>query len=314
LALRNIAKRAAFQAYGIGARIGCRFTLTESNADGIQPIAGTRAGPNPLHDAAQRTFERKDTGRAPSYRETVRAFASSVSEKHIRQAKMQCAHLRNEFVCEVESAVGEFIGARMHRFPKLAADLLARFACGALPASTSRALHRAARRACDARMRRMSGTTALVSPSFFAVFASEPDQSAELNAVLVNARVDALLATVRERASKSGNAARAARTHAQLLEAAREYFIASIAGTATELPSSGIVRESAPVGFNVCQTFRGKRLIASRREVVRETRGERLGSRALYHRMRRLADFTRDAELQDALARVGAIAQQRAAR
>lgn len=314
------------------------FEVTERNAENIT-LRASKGGKNPLCDAAQRTFERKDIGRAPTYANAVRALSSRIADKHVRQSKMRVEHLRAEFVTEAESAIGEAIAYRIHRFPTLAADLLPRFAIGCLSSATTRALHRVARRACDARSARMAGKSRLVEPSFFNLFADgEADgTSRELTAIWVNARCDELLSLVKARGSHSGNAMRAASAHARLIEDARAFFLASIEGEAAPLPSSGLVRASVPVGFNVAETrhtktakqaradaseffgpsasaFSGERhaskageaggkLVASSSYVVAETRGERLAPSALYKRLLRLADFTGDNGIRAALSR-----------
>lgn len=300
------------------------FTLTEANACNVNPTS-CMGGVNPQHDAAQRTFERKDRGTPPTYQSAVRALAIRIAEKHVRQARMRCEHLRSELVTEIESAVGEFIGTRVVRFPVLASDLLARFAIGALPSSTVRALHRCARRACDARMARMAGKSKLVEPSFFNLFCDESaERSSELDTVFVNARVDYLLGLVRERAGTSGNAARAAKAHCALLEQARTYFLASIAGESVALPSAGLTPVSVPVGFNASALRQTKakaqahadgerfadtapdvsgKVLQSQGYVVTESRGTHLANSALYMRMLRMARFVGAPDVVDALAR-----------
>ena len=193
------------------------FEITEANAENVT-VRKIKGGLRPLTDTA----DKKEKGTAANYRTAVRSFASRVANRHVRQSIMRCEHLRAELVTETESATGEFFAVRLARFPTLAADLLARFALGILPPSTSRNLHRIARRACDARMSRMAGRTKLVEASFFNLFGDESaERSTELDAVFVNARVDALLATVRERGKKNGHEGRAAKAHAKLLEDAR---------------------------------------------------------------------------------------------
>ena len=280
-------------------------------------VRKSKGGLRPTRDAA----DAKDKGTAASYRAAVAQLARSVSEKHVRQARMRCEHLRAELAREVESAAGEFFARRLARAPRLSSDLLARFALGILPASTLRNLHKCARRACDARMARMGGKSKLVEPSFFNLFSDESaERCAELDAVFVNARVDALLAIVREKSARSGNAARAGKAHAQLLESARAYFLASIKGEAVALPSAGLVASVSEVGLNVCETrsasatretagpaqryapralpSKGPLVVdardgrASVSEVVRETRGTSLANSALYFRLARLAKFT----------------------
>jgi hypothetical protein len=283
------------------------FEVTEANAENIT-VRPFKAGVNPLYDAAQRTFERKDKGNPPTYQNAVRALANRIAEKHVRQARMRCEHLRAELVVESASAIGEFIAVRVSRFPLLAQDLLARFACGALPSSTARALHRCARRACDARMARMGGRSQLVEPSFFNIFTDESaDRCAELDAVFVNSRIDYLLGLVRARGATSGNANRAAQAHAKLLEEARAYFLASIAGEAVNLPAHGLNPVSVPVGFNVVETkiHDGKRekLVASEGYLVTEGKGQRLSASALWMRIDRLASFTGSRDIRDALGR-----------
>ena len=282
-------------------------------------VRKSKGGLRPLADAK----DAKDKGKAASYREAVRSFATNVANKHVRQSVMRCDHLRAEFVTEIESAVGEFFAVRLARFPKLASDLLARFSLGILSASTSRNLHRTARRACDARMSRMGGRSKLVEPSFFNLFCDFiAERSTELDAVFVNARIDYLLAIVRERGSRNGNEARAARAHVKLLEQAREYFLASIKGEAVSIPSAGLVPSFSEVGFNTCETRKAsaaaqvsgpsQRLAAracaakgplteSKGEVIREARGQSLANSALYFRLARLAKFTGAADISAAL-------------
>jgi len=176
----------------------------------------------------------------------------------------------------------------------------------------------------------MNGKTKLVEPSFFNLFGDESaDRCTELDAVFVNARVDALLATVRERGEKNGNARRAAKSCEQLLEQARAYFLASIKGEAVSLPSAGLVPSVSEVGFNTCETrvasaagcvngpvqrlapagcvAKGPLTIdprdgfASKGETIRETRGEKLASTSLYRRLARLAEFTGATDVSAAL-------------
>ena len=296
------------------------FEITAANAENIT-VRKSKGGLRPLTDAA----DAKDKGPAASYRAAAHSLAVNVANKHVRQAVMRCEHLRAELVVEIESAAGEFFAVRLARFPALAADLLARFALGILPPSTSRNLHRVARRACDARMSRMSGKTKLVEPSFFNLFGDESaERCTELDAVFVNARVDALLATVRERGKKNGNEGRAAKAHARLLEDARAYFLASIKGEAVSLPSAGLVASVSEVGFNVCETRDAsaaacvngpvQRLAPaacvakgpateSKGEIIRETRGEKLASTSLYKRIARMAEFTGATDIAAALGR-----------
>lgn len=279
----------------VTARNPVPFEVTEANAGNIGDAFGPISNVNPHHDTVQRTFERREakTDRA-NYRAHVHLLACNVADKHVRQAKMPCAHLRAEFVAEIESAIGEAIAFRMSRFPALASDLLARFACDALPNSTRRALHRIARKACDARMRRMSGATALVEPAFFNVFTDEPEQSAELNAVFVNARCDALLSKVRARASTNGNAARAARAHESLIETARAYFLASIAGDSVQLPAHGLTRERKEVGTHravFIAVNSNAPLAFATTDASEETGRETLTASALYKRIARLEEF-----------------------
>lgn len=297
------------------------FQLTEANIENVNPTS-CKGGLNPQHDAPQRTFERKDAtnyqgarkgnearasrdATAPTYRSVVHALAVRIADKHVRMARMRCDHLRHELICEVESAVGAFLAVRISRFPVLARDLFARFACRALPTSTVREMHRVARRACDARMARMGGKTELVELSFFNLFTDESaERCAELDAVFVNARVDFLLGEARARGSFGGNAARSLRAHTALLEYARACFLASIAGTSVALPPSGLVPVQVPVGFNHSQTFIGKRLVESEGTVVTErARGGKvqLTHTALYHRILRLARFVRDPAIVAAL-------------
>jgi len=301
-------------------RSNVAFEITDANAENIT-VRKSKGGLRPLTDTA----DAKDKGTAANYRAAVRSFAVNVANRHVRQARLRCEHLRAEFVTEVESAAGEFFAVRIARFPTLASDLLPRFALGILPASTSRNLGRVARRACDSRMARMSGKTKLVEASFFNLFGDESaERCTELDAVFVNARVDALLATVRERGKKNGNEGRAAKAHAKLLEQARAYFLASIEGKPVFLPSAGLVASVAEVGFNVCETrvasaaacvngpvqrlapagcvAKGP-LTESKGEVIRETRGEKLASTSLYKRIARMAEFTGATDVSVALGR-----------
>ena len=296
------------------------FEVTAANAANIT-VRKSKGGLRPLTDCA----DAKDKGPAANYRAAVHSFAVNVANRHVRQSIMRCEHLRAEFVTEVESAAGEFFAVRLARFPTLASDLLARFALGILPPSTSRNLQRVARRTCDARMSRMSGKTKLVEASFFNLFGDESaERCTELDAVFVNARVDALLAIVRERGKKNGNEGRAAKAHEKLLEDARAYFLASIKGEAVSLPSAGLVPSVSEVGFNVCETRVASAagcvngpvqrlapaacvatgpVVKSRGEVIRETRGEKLASTSLYKRIARMAEFTGATDVSAALGR-----------
>src|SRR5262245_39726192 len=71
------------------------YELTARNSESIT-IRKSKGGVNPLHDATQRAFERRDVGNAPTYQTTVRTLSLRIADKHIRQAKMRCAHLRDE--------------------------------------------------------------------------------------------------------------------------------------------------------------------------------------------------------------------------
>lgn len=282
------------------------YALTDENADSIT-IRASKGGANPLHDAAQRSFERKDTGTAPTYANAVHSLATRITDRHVRQARMRCDHLHDELVTESKSAIGEFLAIRVSRFPILASDLIARFACNALPATTVRALHKCARRACDARMARMGGKSKLVDPSFFNLFCDESaERSSELDTVFVNARIDYLLGLVRVKGSLNRNANRAAQAHAKLLEQARSYLLASIAGNAVSLPSAGLVPINVPVGFNVSETFTGTKPLPNKRiatssYAVNESRGTHLAPTALYKRIARLASFVGATDIAESL-------------
>jgi len=289
------------------------FEITEENSVNINPlpIKGLY-GKNPLHDAAQRTFERKDLGLEANYRNAVRTLANHIAHRHVRQARMRCEHLLHELQDEAIGAINEFLGVRAARFPKLAQDLLSRFALGALPLSTLRALHRCARRACDARMSRMGGKNQLVDPSFFNLFVdASTDEGAELNeqrsteldAVFVNNRIDYLLGLVRQKGSRSGNANRAAQAHVKLLETARAYFLASLADEPVALPSAGLVPEPVTVAENVL-TVRRKGMFVSRScSEVKDTGSQRLAPTALYKRILRMAEFAHATDILEALSR-----------
>lgn len=179
IAKANARKRDAFADRIRAGDTSCTHEVTEANACNItlRPSkSGTvRPGRYVPTKSASKAQSADRPAPAPSFATAVRAFAVRVSEKHVRQAKLDVRHLRAEFVTEVESAAGEFFAVRLARFPSLAADLLPRFACDALPRSTVRALNRAARRACDARMRRLAKREQAFAPSFFNVFADEND-------------------------------------------------------------------------------------------------------------------------------------------
>lgn len=279
------------------------YKVTEANVENINPkrVKGIY-GKNPNYDAVQRTFERKDTGTAPSYRDAVLTFAGRVADVHVRQARMRCDHLRHEFVDEIMSAVGDFVAVRMSRFPRLARDLLARFACAALPRSTLKEMHRVARRACDARMSRMAGKSMLVEPTFFNMFTDESaERSSELDMVFVNSRIDYLLGLVRERGAINGNSRRAAEAHTGFLGLVRSYFAASISGHPVKLPSAGLVPVQVPVAFNITRYSVGGKQVRCSGEIVTEQRGLSLAHNALYKRVARLASFVGAQDVQDAL-------------
>jgi hypothetical protein len=283
-----------------------KFEITEANKDSIT-IRASKGGKRASQSGAKHKGDPVSPERrrlAESYRTAAHALAVRISEKHVRQARMRCDHLIGDLRIEIESVIGEFFAVRLARFPILASDVLARFAVGALPSSTVRALHRVARRACDQRMARMGGKSQLVDPSFFNLFADDSaDRSSELDTVFVNARIDYLIGLVRAKAGTSGNAKRGSLAHVSLLESARAYFIASINGDRVSLPSAGLVPVQVPVGFNTCQTFAGKKLIETKGEIVKETRGSRLANSALYMRLLRLARFAGAPDVVGALAR-----------
>ena len=276
----------------------------------------------------------------PTYRDTVLALATRIADRHIRTAQIPCSHLREEFITDASSAISAYLAAplgvfyaaddvkREHpkvRFAFLMGDVVPRFAIGALPARMNLAMHRTARKACDARMRRMGGKDDAVDPSFFNLFTDDSaDRSSELDMVFVNARIDYLLGLVRARCAVSGNAARAAKAHIALLESARAYFIASIKGEAVSLPSAGLVASKSEVGFNVSElrSTKGEKLpqgptqrhalparatqrtvLETSAYVVSESRGTHLANSALYMRLLRLARFTGEADVLSALSR-----------
>src|SRR5436305_10124205 len=82
------------------------FTVKGEN---INPKPTKGGGVNPFYDAAQIAFERKDVGKAMDYRNANETHARGIAEKHIRQAKTECGHLRDEFVTEIQSATNEFL-------------------------------------------------------------------------------------------------------------------------------------------------------------------------------------------------------------
>ena len=127
-----------------------------------------------------------------------------------RQRDISAEHRADLFV-EAQSAIGEFIAARVCRFPRLASALLARFSAGTLPRASRRALHAAARLAIRRRAERLSGfvPTAPIRP----LTVSEARN--------VRRQIDALLVQVRRMGGRSEYAGRAARAHAALLIAHR---------------------------------------------------------------------------------------------
>lgn len=210
---------------------------------------------------------------ALAYREQVAIWAARCAKTYIARSPRDCSHLQSEFVAEAQSAVGEALAVRLHRFPTLAGDLLARFGCDALPSSTRRALRRVAFRAMDTRLRRLVHD-ARIEPAHLAVFWADsphPEGSAAADsqrrdsAEFINARIDLLLRLVRERGTKNGHAARAAAAHARLLEEARKHFLAAVRG-------------EGPVTVPAASLVNG-----------------RLSKSALYCRLYRLADFLGDA-------------------
>jgi hypothetical protein len=281
------------------------FEITEENSVNINHLSiNGLYEKNPLHDVAQRTFDRKDVGTAPTYQNAVERLANHIARRHVRQARMRCDHLLHELEVEAESAIGEFFAIRIHRFPTLAQDLLSRFVLGALPSSTLRALHRTARRACDARMSRMAGKNQLVDPSFFNLFTddSADERSTELDAIFVNSRIDYLLGLVRLNGSRSGNANRSAQAHVKFLESARAYFLASIAGEPVTLPSAGLVAVKRIEAVNTVKMWLKGHFVGSAKSPVKETTGERqLAPTGLYNRIRRLAHFTGEKAIAEQL-------------
>lgn len=208
---------------------------------------------------------------ALAYREQVTRWADNIARTYIARSPVDGAHLSAEFSAEAQSALGEALALRIYRFPKLARDLLARFACGALSSATRKALRRCALRACDARLRRLKHDRPLESAHLDVFWSASPqpegsaaaDSQARDSREFVHTRIDCLLALVRARVT-NGNQARAAAVHCKLLEEARAVLLASIAGESIRPPAAGLIR---------CEE------------------DQRLAKSALYFRLYRLARF-----------------------
>jgi hypothetical protein len=122
---------------------------------------------------------------------------------------------RHELTLEAQAAIGEFLGKRVVRFPRLASRLLARFAAGSLPDAMMSRLRRVACVAVREQVERIA-------------LASVPTLTArELGRV--NEQVDAMLVQVRKASTRSPRAARAAQAHAALLEQYRAAALAAVA-------------------------------------------------------------------------------------
>lgn len=222
---------------------------------------------NPLFDAAQRTFEKREQVDTRTLRETVRSYVKSktgavflvsktrattndeartlatyrnfthvlacrIADKYVRRAKVSCAHLRSEFVYEIESAIGLAIANRLARFPRLTSDLLARFACEAIPNTTRRALHFAALKACDRILRHMAKNETHETSYFDAFDASEETTTTDASKLArIEQRCAELLDTLAQREARAtGNRERGhVRAARKLVERAREWAQASVA-------------------------------------------------------------------------------------
>lgn len=208
---------------------------------------------------------------ATAYRVQVGHWADNIARIYVARSPVDCAHLSAEFSAEAQSAIGEALALRIHRFPRFAGDLLARFACGALSVATRKALRRSALRACDARLRRLTHDKPLESASLDVFWSHSPqpegsaaaDSQARDSREFVNARIDCLLSLIRARVT-NGNQARAAAAHCKLLEEARAVLLDSIAGESIRPPAAGLIRYEE---------------------------GQRLAKSSLYFRLYRLARF-----------------------
>ena len=92
---------------------------------------------------------------AAIYRAAVTAAARCIVAK---EHEVTSGSVRDDLVLEAQSAIGEFLGTRLARFPRLASQLLARFADGTLPRPMQYALRRAARTAVRQRKAHRSVT------------------------------------------------------------------------------------------------------------------------------------------------------------
>lgn len=203
-----------------------RKTVIAKGGEGCAMGAGARI--QQTHTVLRVHVSEKARG---NYRAFLATLAQRIAEKYISRAKVSCAHLRSEFVAEIESAIGLALATRVSRFPRLASDLLARFACDALPNSTRRALHFAALKACDARVRHLAKNETHET-SYFDAFDETPETTLcdESKLARINARCDSLLRTLAEKESRAtSNRERGAlRSARKQVERAREWAIASV--------------------------------------------------------------------------------------
>jgi hypothetical protein len=255
----------------------------------------------------QRVSVEKIQKDAPTYPNAIRAYAAKIASASCRRSRLKRDHLRLDMETEAASAAGEFFAKRIHKFPTLTEDLLTRFILGALPSSTSRNLAKACLRACDNRMGRMSGRTKLVDTKFFNVFSDRPGQDLGETEARAIKRIRYLRTKVNERASVNGNAARAARSHLALLDAAEAYALHCINSMDTqyrdgdgekdrgvELPDSGLKRETKIAGtsravFIATKTSEAIRIVNT--DTVEQTGEQVLTSKALWCRVSRLLAF-----------------------
>lgn len=305
---------------------------------------------NPLHDTAQRVYEKKTYTRGNVIRKVTRfksasghvftkevheaawvtqrgaeekpreefssaSFASAVSElawnvvgKRMRSEKRKVvASCPHEYVIEAESAIGLELATRINKFPTLASDLLPRFACGALPDTTNRALRIAAMRAIDAREYRMSRDNLANASDVAEFLGGNAETDTETLVRAAHAKCDALATRIRIKGTESAYKARDAKKFLVMVEQVRAYLLAGIGNVVTDddgneyvsheykVPSAGLTAKTvskvtargivfatteqgtekehngAPIGKGIQQT------VTEEKETVRARQGTRNG-------------------------------------
>lgn len=288
-----------------------KFAITKANVQNINPLPDTLTNANPMADPAQRVFEKKDTGTAPSYSAFVSQMAFRIAEKYIRNAKSNCSHLRADFQTEIASSVGLNLAALGNRFPHLTMDLLPRFACNALPSeklgvrmvgkkekrfgfTIQKFLVVSAFKACDARLRHMAKNIPSI-PEFLDSFDSNVNSdtkptlrvSDREKLQLINLRCDGLADTLALKLELATNNKQRGAIHAagKLVERAREVAKASV--------QSEAVSFTAPLSFVACVDTvshlpRDNGKIAGKRQTFRMANGHSVSHSTLWKKAERL--------------------------